>query len=175
MTFVPINALLAIGDGMVQRSAQMPWYNGPALLEIIDQIDAQHEKPDDADQPFQVSQSQSSNRSLQDAFVGVMRNRQLSSTCTCPHTARALHSSEHASSIGSLMIISSAAGNGSMYVQLCSADNILLSGTRCHFANQGKTNSSSACLRKSFESSTLAIGMVQSEPLPSSTFSKRLP
>ena len=40
-TFVPVSAL--IGDNIVHRSKAMPWYDGPALLELLESLPASEE------------------------------------------------------------------------------------------------------------------------------------
>lgn len=39
LTFIPVSALE--GDNVVERSARMPWYEGPSLLEYLEQIEPQ--------------------------------------------------------------------------------------------------------------------------------------
>lgn len=50
LTFIPISALL--GDNVVERSAQTPWYDGPTLLEFLEQVDPPTR---DAEQPFRLA------------------------------------------------------------------------------------------------------------------------
>ena len=45
VTFIPMSALL--GDNVVERSALMPWYEGPALLEHLEQVEVAADRPID--------------------------------------------------------------------------------------------------------------------------------
>src|SRR6476469_8135190 len=42
VTFIPLSALK--GDNVVDRSAAMPWYAGPALLEHLEGVDIEHDR-----------------------------------------------------------------------------------------------------------------------------------
>jgi sulfate adenylyltransferase subunit 1 (EFTu-like GTPase family) len=42
ITFIPLSALK--GDNVVDRSAAMPWYTGPALLEHLEGVDIEHDR-----------------------------------------------------------------------------------------------------------------------------------
>ena len=46
LTFIPISALH--GDNVVDRSARMPWYEGPTLLAHLETVEVLYDHPDDA-------------------------------------------------------------------------------------------------------------------------------
>lgn len=50
LTFIPVSALL--GDNVVERSANMPWYDGPSLLEYLESVPLARES---SDTPFRLS------------------------------------------------------------------------------------------------------------------------
>jgi small GTP-binding protein len=52
MTYMPISAL--DGDNVVERSARMPWYQGPALLELLEGVDVAYDHPFDRPARFPV-------------------------------------------------------------------------------------------------------------------------
>ena len=45
IAYIPISALN--GDNVVDRSAQMSWYDGPTLLELLEQVEVAYDHPDD--------------------------------------------------------------------------------------------------------------------------------
>ena len=49
---MPISAL--DGDNVVERSARMPWYQGPALLELLEHVDVAYDHPFDRPARFPV-------------------------------------------------------------------------------------------------------------------------
>jgi sulfate adenylyltransferase large subunit len=54
-TYIPMSALN--GDNVVERSAAMPWYDGPAhppLLELLEQVEVAYDHPDDKPARFPV-------------------------------------------------------------------------------------------------------------------------
>ncbi|MFI4991852.1 MAG: sulfate adenylyltransferase subunit 1 [Solirubrobacterales bacterium] len=51
-TYMPISAL--DGDNVVERSARMPWYQGPALLELLEDVDVAYDHPFDRPARFPV-------------------------------------------------------------------------------------------------------------------------
>jgi sulfate adenylyltransferase large subunit len=51
-TFIPISAL--DGDNVVERSPKMPWYEGQALLELLEQMDVAYDHPFDRPARFPV-------------------------------------------------------------------------------------------------------------------------
>src|ERR1700727_632214 len=52
ITYIPISALN--GDNVVERSAAMPWYAGPALLELLETVDVAYDHPFDRPARFPV-------------------------------------------------------------------------------------------------------------------------
>jgi sulfate adenylyltransferase subunit 1 (EFTu-like GTPase family) len=52
ISYMPISALN--GDNVVERSAAMPWYDGPALLELLEQVDVAYDHPFDRPARFPV-------------------------------------------------------------------------------------------------------------------------
>jgi sulfate adenylyltransferase large subunit len=51
-TFIPISAL--DGDNVVERSPKMAWYEGPALLDLLEQVDVAYDHPFDRPARFPV-------------------------------------------------------------------------------------------------------------------------
>ncbi len=51
-SYLPISALN--GDNVVERSAAMPWYDGPPLLEFLEQVDVAYDHPDEKPARFPV-------------------------------------------------------------------------------------------------------------------------
>ncbi len=52
ISYMPISALN--GDNVVERSAAMPWYDGPALLELLEQVEVAYDHPFDRPARFPV-------------------------------------------------------------------------------------------------------------------------
>jgi sulfate adenylyltransferase large subunit len=52
MTYMPMSALK--GDNVVERSARMPWYDGPPLLELLEQVEVVYDHPDEKPARFPV-------------------------------------------------------------------------------------------------------------------------
>jgi sulfate adenylyltransferase large subunit len=52
ITYIPMSALN--GDNVVDRSAAMPWYEGPPLLELLENVDVAYDHPDDQPARFPV-------------------------------------------------------------------------------------------------------------------------
>jgi sulfate adenylyltransferase large subunit len=52
VTYIPISALE--GDDVVERSAAMDWYDGPPLLEFLEQVDVAYDHPHDMAARFPV-------------------------------------------------------------------------------------------------------------------------
>jgi bifunctional enzyme CysN/CysC len=52
ITYIPISALE--GDNVVARSEQMPWYDGPTLLELLEEVEVAYDHPDDTPARFPV-------------------------------------------------------------------------------------------------------------------------
>jgi small GTP-binding protein len=52
ISYIPISAL--DGDNVVERSSAMPWYDGPALLELLEQVDVAYDHPFDRPARFPV-------------------------------------------------------------------------------------------------------------------------
>ncbi len=50
--YMPMSALN--GDNVVERSAAMPWYEGPPLLELLEQVEVAYDHPDDRPARFPV-------------------------------------------------------------------------------------------------------------------------
>ncbi len=51
-SYIPMSALN--GDNVVERSALMPWYDGPVLLEHLEQVEVAYDHPDDKPARFPV-------------------------------------------------------------------------------------------------------------------------
>jgi len=52
IAYIPISALN--GDNVVERSEAMPWYEGPPLLELLEQVEVAYDHPDDVPARFPV-------------------------------------------------------------------------------------------------------------------------
>jgi sulfate adenylyltransferase subunit 1 len=52
LTYIPISALE--GDNVVERSSAMDWYDGPPLLELLEQVDVAYDHPHDKAARFPV-------------------------------------------------------------------------------------------------------------------------
>jgi len=52
LTYIPISALN--GDNVVERSPAMPWYEGPALLELLEAVEVAYDHPYDRPARFPV-------------------------------------------------------------------------------------------------------------------------
>ncbi|HWX98017.1 MAG TPA: GTP-binding protein [Solirubrobacteraceae bacterium] len=52
ITYIPMSALN--GDNVVERSLQMPWYDGPVLLELLEQVEVAYDHPYDKPARFPV-------------------------------------------------------------------------------------------------------------------------
>jgi sulfate adenylyltransferase large subunit len=52
LTYIPISAL--DGDNVVERSSQMPWYEGPTLLELLEEVEVAYDHPYDKQARFPV-------------------------------------------------------------------------------------------------------------------------
>jgi sulfate adenylyltransferase subunit 1 (EFTu-like GTPase family) len=52
VSYIPISALN--GDNVVERSQEMAWYRGPALLELLEQVDVAYDHPFDRPARFPV-------------------------------------------------------------------------------------------------------------------------
>ena len=52
IAYIPISALN--GDNVVERSQPMPWYDGPTLLELLEQVEVAYDHPDDRPARFPV-------------------------------------------------------------------------------------------------------------------------
>ena len=52
IAYIPISALN--GDNVVERSEQMPWYDGLTLLELLEQVEVAYDHPDDTPARFPV-------------------------------------------------------------------------------------------------------------------------
>jgi bifunctional enzyme CysN/CysC len=52
ISYIPISALN--GDNVVERSRAMPWYQGPALLELLEQVEVAYDHPFDRPARFPV-------------------------------------------------------------------------------------------------------------------------
>jgi bifunctional enzyme CysN/CysC len=50
--YMPISALN--GDNVVERSAAMPWYDGPPLLELLEEVEVAYDHPDERPARFPV-------------------------------------------------------------------------------------------------------------------------
>jgi sulfate adenylyltransferase subunit 1 (EFTu-like GTPase family) len=51
-TYMPMSALK--GDNVVERSARMPWYDGPPLLELLEQVEVAYDHPNEKPARFPV-------------------------------------------------------------------------------------------------------------------------
>jgi sulfate adenylyltransferase subunit 1 (EFTu-like GTPase family) len=51
-SYIPISAL--VGDNVVERSSAMAWYDGPALLELLEQVEVAYDHPFDRPARFPV-------------------------------------------------------------------------------------------------------------------------
>jgi bifunctional enzyme CysN/CysC len=51
-SYIPISALN--GDNVVERSQLMPWYDGPVLLDVLEQVEVAYDHPDDRPARFPV-------------------------------------------------------------------------------------------------------------------------
>jgi bifunctional enzyme CysN/CysC len=52
LTYIPISALE--GDNVVERSRQMAWYEGPTLLELLENVEVAYDHPDETPARFPV-------------------------------------------------------------------------------------------------------------------------
>ncbi len=52
ITYIPMSALR--GDNVVERSQQMDWYEGPALLELLEKVEVAYDHPDEKPARFPV-------------------------------------------------------------------------------------------------------------------------
>ncbi len=52
LSYIPMSAL--VGDNVVERSANMDWYDGPVLLELLEQVEVAYDHPDDRPARFPV-------------------------------------------------------------------------------------------------------------------------
>jgi sulfate adenylyltransferase large subunit len=52
ITYIPISALE--GDNVVERSEQMPWYEGPTLLELLESVEVAYDHPNETPARFPV-------------------------------------------------------------------------------------------------------------------------
>ncbi|HEY1833565.1 MAG TPA: GTP-binding protein [Solirubrobacteraceae bacterium] len=52
ITFIPVSALN--GDNVVERSVNMPWYEGPVLLEFLEQVEVAYDHPGEKPARFPV-------------------------------------------------------------------------------------------------------------------------
>jgi sulfate adenylyltransferase large subunit len=52
ISYIPMSALN--GDNVVERSAQMPWYEGPVLLDHLEQVEVAYDHPNDRPARFPV-------------------------------------------------------------------------------------------------------------------------
>jgi sulfate adenylyltransferase large subunit len=52
ITYIPMSAL--DGDNVVERSAQMPWYDGPVLLDLLEQVEVAYDHPNERPARFPV-------------------------------------------------------------------------------------------------------------------------
>jgi bifunctional enzyme CysN/CysC len=52
VTFIPMSALN--GDNVVERSARMPWYEGPVLLDYLERVEVAYDHPQDKPARFPV-------------------------------------------------------------------------------------------------------------------------
>src|SRR5208282_5329590 len=51
-SYIPMSALN--GDNVVERSQLMPWYDGPPLLELLEQVEVAYDHPDEKPARFPV-------------------------------------------------------------------------------------------------------------------------
>jgi sulfate adenylyltransferase large subunit len=52
ITYIPMSAL--DGDNVVERSQNMPWYDGPVLLDLLEQVEVAYDHPDEKPARFPV-------------------------------------------------------------------------------------------------------------------------
>jgi sulfate adenylyltransferase large subunit len=52
LSYIPMSALA--GDNVVERSANMDWYDGPVLLELLEQVEVAYDHPDERPARFPV-------------------------------------------------------------------------------------------------------------------------
>jgi bifunctional enzyme CysN/CysC len=52
VSYIPMSAL--VGDNVVGRSEHMPWYEGPALLDLLETVEVAYDHPDDKPARFPV-------------------------------------------------------------------------------------------------------------------------
>jgi len=52
ITYIPMSAL--DGDNVVERSQNMPWYDGPVLLHLLEQVEVAYDHPDEKPARFPV-------------------------------------------------------------------------------------------------------------------------
>jgi len=52
ISYIPMSALN--GDNVVERSQRMPWYDGPVLLELLEQVEVAYDHPDEKAARFPV-------------------------------------------------------------------------------------------------------------------------
>jgi len=52
ISYIPMSALN--GDNVVERSQEMPWYEGPVLLDLLEQVEVAYDHPDDKFARFPV-------------------------------------------------------------------------------------------------------------------------
>jgi sulfate adenylyltransferase large subunit len=52
ISYIPMSALN--GDNVVERSQLMPWYDGPVLLDLLEQVEVAYDHPDDRPARFPV-------------------------------------------------------------------------------------------------------------------------
>ncbi|HEY4895017.1 MAG TPA: GTP-binding protein [Solirubrobacteraceae bacterium] len=52
ISYIPMSALN--GDNVVDRSVHMPWYDGPVLLDLLEQVEVAYDHPDDRPARFPV-------------------------------------------------------------------------------------------------------------------------
>ncbi len=52
VTYIPMSALN--GDNVVERSELMPWYDGPVLLDLLEQVEVAYDHPDERPARFPV-------------------------------------------------------------------------------------------------------------------------
>jgi sulfate adenylyltransferase large subunit len=52
LSYIPMSAL--VGDNVVERSEHMDWYDGPVLLELLEQVEVAYDHPDERPARFPV-------------------------------------------------------------------------------------------------------------------------
>jgi sulfate adenylyltransferase subunit 1 (EFTu-like GTPase family) len=52
LSYIPMSAL--VGDNVVERSENMSWYDGPVLLELLEQVEVAYDHPDERPARFPV-------------------------------------------------------------------------------------------------------------------------